>query len=76
MEPQVKKVVKPSFEFVAVDFARSGVTQFPSTPEKAQEIWSDFLNQKLQEGLEFVNVFQYALGADTTRKMIIFKKAV
>lgn len=59
--------------YVAIDYALSGVPQFPSTASKAQELWTDFLNSKHKEGLVFQTVFQYSLGAEQNRKMVIFK---
>lgn len=67
--------MKPEIQgpYVAQDFALSGQPQYPSTAKKAQEIWTDYLNSQAALGLEFVGSFNYSLGADHKRRMVIFK---
>jgi hypothetical protein len=60
-------------KYVAQDFALTGQPQYPSTAKKAQEIWTNYLNSQAEKGLKFVTSFNYAVGTDLNRRMVIFE---
>ena len=63
-------------EFMAVDFQLTTMIKFPSTAKKAGEVWTNYLNEMASDGWVLVSVFQYPLGVELNRKMLIFRKEV
>lgn len=71
--PPSRHTKPPEDPFVCLDYGKTTMEKFPSTADKAEQVWTDFLNEKNKEGLTFVGVFRYPLGAER-RTMIVFKR--
>lgn len=71
-KPTVTRKPKPKFQ--CVDYRNTKIPQFPSSAKMAEQNLTNYLNDQANDGWVFQSIMSYAVGAETNRKMLIFRK--